>query len=174
MHIQSNITKHKFNHLESYHYQFIESEYNHFISSGRKRKNNFIRNLAHAVGTSLSNLYTVIYDITISLLSTDWTIRNAFNASTTYKKRVTNFLNNSSKLEKAESFIEDVVTRFKCDSTLDSINEIIKHKSYLRNTNMYAQIQPQPSITISTIRTFLLNQFIVRWLLWERENRLKE
>ena len=109
-------------------YEYIQSEYNHFLYSKEPRKSKTImmRNLAEQVGTTLSNLYEIIKDGIIEVVNYDLTKRTEFNANTAFNKRnKKDVRSNSLKLNLAMPFINLVVKEFRSDKNINSIDEII-------------------------------------------------
>ena len=117
-------TKSKFKHLNFKHYLFIQSEYNHFISSKSKNKTAFMNNLASSIGTSLSNLYNIVNDGMISILNHDLTYRSEFSAKVAFDTRHPQRSSNS-KLSKCLPFINLVCETFFDNNNLSSIDEIV-------------------------------------------------
>ena len=114
---QSNCTKikEKNKHLSLEMYEKIQSEYNHYISSKDKGpKTIFMKNLANLIGTTLSNLFTIIKDGLISTLGADLIKRIEFNANTAFIKRYSkNVESIFSKRVSSKEFINLVIKEFR-------------------------------------------------------------
>lgn len=109
-------------------YEKIQSEYNNFLFSKNKniKKTNFMRDLAKYIGTTLSNLYTIINDGMITTLDTNLIPRNEFSARQAWNKRTKKTIeSNISKKDKAKPFIELVIKEFRNPYNINSIDEII-------------------------------------------------
>lgn len=109
-------------------YEFIQSEYNFFVSSKEKTigRTAFMKQLSKVIGTSLSNLYDIFKDGIITVYSHDLTTRNEFSANTAWNKRNKKFgVSNSCKLNDAMPFINLVIKEFRSKMNINSIDEII-------------------------------------------------
>lgn len=112
MNHMNNITpqkKHK--HLTEEHLKYIEKEINYFNATKAKGAVAFKKELARKIGTSISNLYRIINECTVSILNYDLSTRKEFVANIIINSA--RGPSNNSKLVKAESFINDVITEFK-------------------------------------------------------------
>lgn len=125
-HLQSNIFKPKYNHLLPCHYEYIQQEYNHFVSSKKKGKTIFMRNLATAINTSLSNLYEIIKDGTVEVLNSQLIPRKEFSSTAALEKRK-HKSNKRIKLQSAKEFIEYVTESFLDPNSMDSIDELCQY-----------------------------------------------
>ena len=97
-------------------YDFIQSEYNHYISSNNNSigLTEFKRNLASAIGTTLSNIYEIIYAGLIEVYNYDLTKRIEFSAQVAWDKRTKKSVeSNASKRESAKPFIELIIKEFR-------------------------------------------------------------
>ncbi len=120
--------KEKNKHLSFKMYEYIQSQYNHYIFLKDKdiKKTVFMKKLAEDVGTSLSNLYDIIRDGLINIYNYDYTERIEFSASTAWNKRTKKSIeSNSSKLHEAMDFIRIVIKEFRSNKNINSIDEII-------------------------------------------------
>ena len=120
--------KEKNKHLSLKDYQKIQSEYNYYIFSKekKKKKTQFMKELANSINTTLSNLYVIIKSGLITVLNSDLTERIEFSAEEAYKKRTKKSVeSNSSKRESAKAFITLVVNEFRSEYNINSIDEII-------------------------------------------------
>lgn len=127
MNHMNNITpqkKHK--HLTEEHLKYIEKEINYFNATKAKGAVAFKKELARKIGTSISNLYRIINECTVSILNYDLSTRKEFVANIIINSA--RGPSNNSKLVKAESFINDVITEFKDVDNMSSIDEIVMHK----------------------------------------------
>ena len=132
--IISQKPKHK--HLTLQNYEYIVAEVTAFNAScgGKKRntgKTEFMRNLASQVGTSLSNLYDVINDATITVRNPDLTEKTELSATAAFSIRTRSYKSsNNSKLEKAAPFIAKVENRIrenKLTTPDEAINDLKLH-----------------------------------------------
>ena len=114
-------------HLSFNMYEFIQSEYNRFISKKNNiKKTEFMKNLAKTVGTSLSNLYEIINDGLITILGYELEEIIEFSASSAWNKRSKKSIeSNASKKDIAKPFIELVIKEFRSKMNINSIDEII-------------------------------------------------
>lgn len=119
-------------HLSFQHYEYIVNSVIKFNAIHRSSKRNigktkFIIDLASAVGTSPSNIYSIIKDSTITVRDTQLKVHTelsalaAFNKRSKYRK-----IPNNSKLEKANAFISLVVDEMKSNK-LSSVDETINY-----------------------------------------------
>ena len=126
--------KPKNKHLQFFHYEFIVNELNRFnaVHSGHKRnigKTQFIHYLADSVGTSVSNIYSIINDAAITVRDTFLNEHSELSALAAFEKRSKNHkIPNNSKLVKAHDFIDLVEAEMK-SNRLSSVDETI---CYLR------------------------------------------
>lgn len=114
------------------HYDYIQSEYNNFISINKnnkinkKNKTEFMKILAETINTTLSNLYNIIKDGLISILDSELRPRIEFNANTAFNKRTSkSIVSNASKLIVSNDFINLVIHEFRNPDNINSIDEII-------------------------------------------------
>ena len=110
------------------HYQKIQSEYNHYMSSKNKTigKTEFMKYLAKTINTTLSNLYEIINDGIVDVLGYDYEFRKEFSAQAAYDTRTTKSIeSNASKRLSSKDFINLVIKDFRSSSNINSIDEII-------------------------------------------------
>lgn len=134
---QNSITPtNKYKHLSYEHYEHIVWEITKHDAFHRGKKRNtgktaLIRSLASDVGTSVSNVYAIIHDSTISVQNSDLTFRNELPASAAFQKRTKSLkTSNVSKLEKAKDFmnlIVDEVKNNKLSSIDETVNSLVLH-----------------------------------------------
>ena len=89
------------------HYQKIQSEYNHYMSSKNKTigKTEFMKYLAKTINTTLSNLYEIINDGIVDVLGYDYEFRKEFSAQAAYDTRTTKSIeSNASKRLSSKDF----------------------------------------------------------------------
>ncbi len=130
--------KQKNKHLSFHHYEYIINSLINFNAehSSAKRnigKTNFIKSLALTVGTTPSNIYTIIKDATIRVIDTNLNEHIEFSASAAFNKRSKNHkIPNNSKLQKASEFIkliEDEMMTNKLASVDEMINYLKLHET---------------------------------------------
>ena len=130
--------KHKNKHLSFHHYEYIINSlirFNTEHSSAKRNigKTDFIKKLAHSVGTTPSNIYSIIKDATISVIDTSLNEHLELSASAAFCKRSKNHkIPNNSKLKKAGEFIkliEDEMMTNKLSSVDETINYLKLHDS---------------------------------------------
>ena len=131
------ITKNKNEHLQFHHYEYIINLLIRFNAenNGHSRnigKTQFIKDIADTVGTSVSNVYSIIKDATITVLDTYLNEHTEFSALAAFEKRSKNHkIPNNSKLDKAHVFIklvEDEMKSNRLSSVDETINYLILHK----------------------------------------------
>lgn len=128
--------KPKNKHLQFSHYEFIINSVIKFNAQHSSKRNigktQFIKNLANSVGTSVSNVYSIIHDATITIKDTHLNEHVELSAFAAYQKRSKNHKTpNNSKLEKAHDFIslvEEEIKSNKLSSVDETINYLILHK----------------------------------------------
>ncbi len=128
--------KKKNKHLEFVHYEYIINEIIKFNASTSSRRNSgrtaLIRKLADNAGTTVSNIYSIIKDATITVRDTYLRESTELSAMAAFQKRSRNHkLPNNSKLDKALPFIELVSKEIKSNklSGIDeTINYLIRHE----------------------------------------------
>ena len=119
-----------FKHLSHNQIDFIITTVTkHDASHGGKRRNTgrteLLRQLASDVGTTLSNIYNILHDASITILDSQLCTKHELSASAAIAKRSTrNKPSNISKLYKASRFIQLVIDEVKCNK-LCSIDETI-------------------------------------------------
>lgn len=130
--------KQKNKHLQFHHYEFIISQMIRFNAENKGLKRNigktqFIRNIASTVGTSVSNIYSIINDATITVRDTYLNEHTELSAMAAFEKRSKNHkIPNNSKLDKAHDFItlvENEMKSNKLSSVDETINHLILHKA---------------------------------------------
>lgn len=107
----SQKTKNK--HLDFSHYEFIINSLIQFNASHHGKRNIgktlFIKQLAFSVGTSVSNVYSIIKDATVSIKDTHLNEHFELSALAAFQKRSKNHkIPNNSKFDKAKDFISIV------------------------------------------------------------------
>lgn len=125
--------KAKNKHLNFSHYEFIINSLIQFNASHSGKRNigktQFIRDLASTVGTTVSNVYSVIKDATITIKDTHLKIHYELSAMAAFEKRSKiHKIPNNSKFEESKEFISLVEQEIK-SNRLSSIDETI---NYLR------------------------------------------
>lgn len=131
------ITKNKNEHLQFHHYEYIINLLIRFNAENNGHSHNigktqFIKDIADTVGTSVSNVYSIIKDATITVLDTYLNEHTELSALAAFEKRSKNHkIPNNSKLDKAHVFIklvEDEMKSNKLSSVDETINYLILHK----------------------------------------------
>ena len=125
----SQKTKNK--HLDFSHYEYIINSLIMFNASYSGKRNigktQFIQNLALDVGTSVSNIYSIIKDATVSIRDTHLNEHFELSALAAFQKRSKNHkIPNNSKFDKATDFISLVENEIK-SNRLSSIDETINY-----------------------------------------------
>ena len=131
----SQKTKNK--HLDFSHYEFIINSLIQFNASHHGKRNIgktlFIKQLAFSVGTSVSNVYSIINDATVSIKDTHLNEHFELSALAAFQKRSKNHkIPNNSKFDKAKDFIsivENEIKSNKLSSIDETINYLILHQS---------------------------------------------
>lgn len=131
----SQKTKNK--HLDFSHYEFIINSLIQFNASHHGKRNigktQFIKQLAFSVGTSVSNVYSIIKDATVSIKDTHLKEHFELSALAAFQKRSKNHkIPNNSKFDKAKDFIsivENEIKSNKLSSIDETINYLILHQS---------------------------------------------
>lgn len=124
--------KQKNKHLDLSHYEFIINEMIKFNAEHGSMKRNigktkFIGELASTVGTSVSNVYSIIKDATVAIRDSSLIEHVELSASAAFNKRSKNHRTpNNSKLDKAHGFIKLVEDEMK-SNTLSSVDETINN-----------------------------------------------
>lgn len=114
----------KYKHLSFEHYEHIIREITKHdaFHNGKKRNTGrtaLVRSLASTVGTSVSNVYSIINDASISIQNSDLTLRTELSASAAFHKRSSiHKISNISKLQKAHDFLQLVVDEVKNNTLL--------------------------------------------------------
>ena len=138
-------------HLNFSHYEFIINSLIQFNASHPGKRNigktQFIRDLASTVGTTVSNVYSVIKDATITIKDTHLKIHYELSAMAAFEKRSKiHKIPNNSKFEESKEFISLVEQEIK-SNRLSSIDETI---NYLR---IHQPDRIKNMVTVST-KTF--------------------
>lgn len=124
--------KQKNKHLEIQHYEYICNELTKFNALNKDKKRNIgktalIKKLASDVGTSVSNVYDIIKDATITVIDTDLVEHTELSATAAFNRRCKNHkIPNNSKVDKAKPFIDMVIDEVKSNK-LSSIDETINY-----------------------------------------------
>ena len=144
--------KQKNKHLCFHHYEFIINELIEFNAQYLNSKRNigktlFIRKLALSVGTSVSNIYSIIKDASVTVKDTYLVEHTELSALAAFNKRSKNHkIPNNSKLDKAHDFIKLVEDEM-MSNKLSSVDETI---SYLK---LHDNDKIKDMVTVST-KTF--------------------
>lgn len=152
--INNTLKKQKNKHLTIEMYEKIQSVYNHYIFSKDKQqpKTDFMKDLAMDIGTTLSNIYSIIKDGLIEVLCRDFESRIEFNANTAFNIRSKkNCISNSLKLNDALPFIDLVIKDFRNPMNMNSIDEIIH--DFLKNRQ--DEIKDMVTICTTTFYNYL-------------------
>ncbi len=125
------LQKTKNKHLNFSHYEYIINSLIMFNASYSGKRNigktQFIKNLALDVGTSVSNIYSIIKDATVSIRDTHLNKHFELSALAAFQKRSKNHnIPNNSKFDKATDFISLVENEIKSNK-LSSIDETINY-----------------------------------------------
>lgn len=130
--IYSITTKQKNKHLsfESIEYIINKIKEHDILYKNKKRntgRTQLIKNLSIEIGTSVSNIYTIIKDATITVLDTHLNLHVELSAVAAFNKRTrSNKISNVSKLNKAKEFIDLVIDEVKSNK-LSSIDETVNY-----------------------------------------------
>ena len=113
--------KAKNKHLNFSHYEFIINSLIQFNASHSGKRNTgktqFIKELASTVGTTVSNIYSIIKDATISVRDYNLKVHYELSAMAAFEKRSKNHkIPNNSKFEKSKEFISLVEQEVKSNS----------------------------------------------------------
>ena len=139
----------KYAHLDYESYRFIESELKQFKSIPHPGKTKFMKALARDVHTSLSNLYAIVRTGEITLHYPRRPISVEFSADAAWSRRHVQHMANSSKILKAQPFIQAVVIAFQDSTSMDSIDEIIG------NLTRYHRTEFREVVTTKTFYTYI-------------------
>ena len=128
-----SITKSQKNkHLTFQHYEYILNEITKHdaIHKGKRRNTGrtaLIRSLADEVGTTVSNVYSIIKDASISVIDTHLEVHLELSSTAAFNKRTrSNRPSNISKMDKAKDFIDMVIKEVKSNK-LASIDESVNY-----------------------------------------------
>lgn len=119
-------------HLNLSQYEYIINEIIKHNAAFPDTKRNtgktlLIKKLSNEVGTSVSNIYSILKDASITIMNHDLTVKHELSASAAFNKRSKSHkIPNNSKLNKAKSFINLVETEMK-SNRLSSVDETINH-----------------------------------------------
>lgn len=122
------IKKERNKHLKMEHYEKIQSEYNHYMSSKDRTigKTEFMRKLAKIIGTTLSNMYEIIDSGMTQVLGYNYEFRREFSAVVAYENRTTKSVeSNASKRISSKEFVELIVKELRSEKNINSVDEII-------------------------------------------------
>ena len=102
--------KAKNKHLNFSHYEFIINSMIQFNASHPGKRNigktQFIKEIASAVGTTVSNVYSIIKDATISVMDSNLKLHYELSAMAAFEKRSKSHkIPNNSKFEKSKDFL---------------------------------------------------------------------
>ena len=147
--------KAKNKHLNFSHYEFIINSLIQFNASHPGKRNigktQFIKELASTVGTTVSNVYSIIKDATITIKDTHLKIHYELSAMAAFEKRSKiHKIPNNSKFEKVEDFISLVEQEIELNR-LFSIDETI---NYLR-IHQPDRIKIMVSVSIKTLYNYV-------------------
>ena len=147
--------KAKNKHLNFSHYEFIINSLIQFNASHPGKRNigktQFIRELASTVGTTVSNVYSIIKDATITIKDIHLKIHYELSAMAAFEKRSKiHKIPNNSKFEKVEDFISLVEQEIELNR-LFSIDETI---NYLR-IHQPDRIKIMVSVSIKTLYNYV-------------------
>ena len=155
----SQKTKNK--HLDFSHYEYIINSLIMFNASYSGKRNigktQFIKNLALDVGTSISNIYSIIKDATVSIRDTHLNKHFELSALAAFQKRSKNHkIPNNSKFDKATDFIslvENEIKSNKLSSIDETINYLIIHQRDKINDmepfiTMFIRVKPLLNLSI--------------------------
>jgi len=115
----------EYTHLDYESYRSIESELKQFEPTPQQRKTALLKALAGDIHTSLSNLYAILKAGEITLHHPRRPASVEFSADAAWSRRHAQRMSNSSKILKAQSFIQKVAKDFQDPTIIDSIDEII-------------------------------------------------
>jgi len=124
--IHFTTNKEKYEHFTEKDLRHIQSEYNFFLATSKKRrppKTEFMHRLAKQVNTSVSNLYKVMKKGLVAVMNSNLTQRIEFSCDAILNHQRTEF-SNSLKIHKAFAFIDLVINEFR-KNPLSSVDEII-------------------------------------------------
>ena len=143
--------KAKNKHLNFSHYEFIINSLIQFNASHPGKRNigktQFIKEIACTVGTTVSNVYSIIKDATISVMDTNLKAHYEFSAMAAFEKKSKSHKTpNNSKFENSADFISPVEQEIK-SNRLSSIDKTI---NYLR---IHQPDRIKNMVTVST-KTF--------------------
>lgn len=125
-------TSNKYKRLSSEHYEHIIREVTKHDAFHHGKKRNagrtaLIHSLAITVGTSVSNIYCILQDASITVMDSDLIPHVELSATAAFNKRAKVYkVSNVSKLNKAQYFIKLVVDEVK-SNILSSIDETVNH-----------------------------------------------
>ena len=164
----SQKTKNK--HLDFSHYEYIINSLIMFNASYSGKRNigktQFLKNLALDVGTSVSNIYSIIKDATVSIRDTHLNEHFELSALAAFQKRSKNHkIPNNSKFDKATDFISLVENEIKSNrlSSIDeTINYLIIHQrdkinDMETNSSLYSEEQKKSALLVLQTKQEQLN-----------------
>ncbi|OQC69825.1 MAG: Integrase core domain protein [Candidatus Cloacimonetes bacterium ADurb.Bin003] len=149
--------KEKNKHLTPALYDYICSEYNHYISSKDKTmsRTEFMKLVASKINTCLSNLYKIIKAGMTTILTSNYEYREEFSGVKAYWNRQ-NYIPNNLKYNRVLPFLNLVVKRFNKTKGLESIETIVND---LKNN------QPEKLVGLETVSVKTIYNYINRGLL---------
>lgn len=139
-------------HLTPGMYDYITSEYNHYMASREKsiNKTTFMKLLAKRVNTCLSNLYKIINDGMTTILTSRYEWRNEFSGTKAFYKRQ-NFIPNNIKFNQVTPFLKLIVTEYKKKHGLESIETIINDLK----TNKPEKLMGLQLVSLKTVYNYI-------------------
>lgn len=122
--------KPKFKHLNLEQYSFIVDQVTKFNSQHHSKQNigktQLLKELSLSIGTSLSNLYSILKAASVTIVDSQLNEHSVLSAQAAYHRRTYFSRSNNSKPDKTQPFIKLVETRIK-SNRLSSIDETIHH-----------------------------------------------
>ena len=125
-------TSQKNKHLSFEHYEYIvHVVMKHELAHKGKKRNTgrtaLIKKLALEVGTTVSNIYTILHAAKVTVLDTNLIEHTDYSSIAAFNRRTRHLrVSNNSKLEKAKPFIDMVIKEVKTNK-LSSIDETINY-----------------------------------------------
>lgn len=151
--------KQKNKHLNLEHYSFIVDQVTKFNSKHSAKRNigktQFLKDLSVSVGTSLSNIYSILKDASVTVIDSQLREHSVLSAQAAYNRRTNFARSNNFKRHKAAAFIQLVESRVKANK-LSSIDETIHHLILHEPQT----IQGLPTICTRTFYTYVHNNLV--------------
>lgn len=151
--------KQKNKHLNLEHYSFIVDQVTKFNSKHSTKRNigktQFLKDLSVSVGTSLSNIYSILKDASVTVIDSQLREHSVLSAQAAYNRRTNFARSNNFKRYKAAAFIQLVESRVKANK-LSSIDETIHHLILHEPQT----IQGLPTICTRTFYTYVHNNLV--------------